>query len=127
MTMVKSSFARRSATAPPLVQGGQRSRMMLMGAPVAEGLELLGSILFQTHLFQRRRPRVGVDQHQRRLGHARAHPARPHVLEDGTVPDALMYEALDVVQNRLPLLPIGLNGLLLEERVDIGIAAIRPR
>src|SRR5436190_23513918 len=69
------------------------------------------SVLFEAHLFKRRRPRVGVDQHQRGLIHARTHPAGPDVLEDRTVPDALVHEALDLVQHSLPLTTIRLHSL----------------
>ncbi len=36
-----------------------------------------------------------------------------------------MHQALDVVQHDLPLLAVALLGLLLEQLIDIGVAAIR--
>src|SRR5438552_6172175 len=40
------------------------------------------SALLEPDLFQGRRPRIGVDQHQRGLLHPWSHPARPDVLPD---------------------------------------------
>ena len=44
-------------------------------------------------------------------------------LEDRAEHDTLVYEALDPVQQGLPLLAVALLRLLLEEIVDVGIAA----
>ena len=66
------------------------------------------SVLLQAHVLERRRPRVRVDHHQRRLGHPRPDRARPDVLEDRRQAHALVDGLLDLVQDRLALLPVGL-------------------
>src|SRR2546430_12678898 len=57
-----------------------------------------------TTLFRSRRPRIGIDHHERRVLHARSDPAGPDVLEDRRDPRALVHELLDLVQHRLALL-----------------------
>src|SRR5262245_30969906 len=87
--------------------------------------ESLGrSRALQPDLFEWRRPRIGIDEHQRWLGHARSDAARPDILEDGAVAHALVHEALDLMQHRLALLPVRLRGLLLEKSVDVRIATV---
>src|SRR5882672_11466713 len=111
---------------------GDGPSMMMMDLPWASwpvttrrmGRLTSGSSLSQAHVFERRRPRVWVDQHQGGLRHSRAHPARPDIVVDGPEPHPLVEEALDLVQRRLALPPVGLPGLLLVERVDVRIAAI---
>src|SRR6266540_2236138 len=80
--------------------------------------------LLEPDFRERCRPRLWVDQHQSGLLHAWPDTARPDVLEDRPEPHPFVERLLDLVQHRLPLLPIGLSGLLLVERVDVGIAAI---
>src|SRR5215813_179286 len=81
--------------------------------------------LLQSDFLERRRPWIRIDQHEARLLHARAHAARPDVLEDRAEAHALVEDLLDLVQHRLPLLAVGLARLLLVERVDVGITTIR--
>src|SRR5690348_13197502 len=81
-------------------------------------------LLLQPHFFQRRRPRIGIDQHQGGLGDARADAARPAVLPDRAQADAFVHEPLDLVQDRLALRAIGFARLLRVEFVDIGIATV---
>src|SRR5262245_62432963 len=81
----------------------------------------------QAHLFERRRPRVGVDQHQRGLGHAGTDAARPDEFPERPEPHALVEELLDLVEYRLALAPIGLPRLLPVERVDVRVGAARVR
>src|SRR5213594_20166 len=83
-----------------------------------------GASLLQPHVFDGRRPRVRIDQHQSGLRHLGADPARPDVIVDGSEPHPLVKQALDLVERRLALLAVGLPGLLLEERVDVGVAAV---
>src|SRR6266498_54995 len=85
------------------------------------------SLLLQPHLLERRRPRIRIDQHQRGLLHAQPDRARPVEFEDGPESHALVEGLLDLVQHGLALLPVGLHGLLLVERVDVGIAAVGVR
>src|SRR5262249_51620367 len=80
--------------------------------------------LLDPHVFDGRRPRIRVDEHEGRLHHLRADPARPDEVVDGAEADALMEKTLDLVQHGLSLLPVRLPRLLLEERVDVRIAAI---
>src|SRR5262245_63923043 len=56
------------------------------------------SVLLQAHVFERRRPRIRIDQHERGLGHPGPDPAGPDVLEDGCDAHALVHELLDLVQ-----------------------------
>jgi hypothetical protein len=60
------------------------------------------SWLLQPHLFQRRRPGIGVDQQQRRFLHARSDAAWPVVLPDGGEPDPLMEQLLDSEARNMP-------------------------
>src|SRR5688572_530553 len=80
---------------------------------------------FELDVLERRRPRVGVDQHQARLGHAGPDAARPDELVERTEPRPLVDELLDLVEHRLALLPVGLPRLLLEQRLDVGVGAAR--
>src|SRR6266498_1845127 len=80
------------------------------------------SLLLEAHLFERRRPRVGVDQHQRGLLHPGPDSRRPDVFPDGREPHPLVDDLLDLVQQRLALAAIGHEGLLLVQRVDVEIA-----
>src|SRR5580765_8651266 len=82
------------------------------------------SALLQPHVFERRRPGIGVDQHERRILDARPDAAGPDVLEDRRDARALVHDLLDLVQERLALLTVGLARLLLVERVGVGIAAV---
>src|SRR6266511_2070000 len=80
------------------------------------------SLLLQTHLFQRRRPGEGVDQHQCRLLHPGPDPARPEIKPDGPEHHPLVHELLDLVQQGFAFRPVGLHVLLLEQLIDVGIA-----
>src|SRR6266849_6251217 len=103
----RTKRARRSACTCPGPRGSRRKTCYRL-------------FLLQPDLLERRRPGIGVDQHQRGLLHARPDPAGPEELEDGPESHALVERLLDLVQHDLALLPIGLHGLLLVERVDIG-------
>src|SRR2546427_10496836 len=83
------------------------------------------SLLLQPHLLERRRPRIRGDQHQRGLLHARPDRARPDEFEHGPESHALVEGLRDLVQHGLALLAAGLQGVLLAERVDVGLAAAR--
>src|SRR4029450_6145747 len=74
---------------------------------------------------QRRRPRVRLDQHQRRLGDARPDAARPDELPERPEAHALVEELLDLMQRRLALAAIRFARLLLVERLDVGVRAAR--
>ena len=50
--------------------------------------------------------------------------AQKRRLKQGDVHDFGMHQALDIVQERLPLRAVPLPGLLVEQRIDIGVAAI---
>src|SRR5207248_3409910 len=58
-------------------------------------------------------------------GHARPEPARPDELIERPEARALVDELLDLMQQRLALLAIGLARLLLEERLDVRVGAAR--
>src|SRR5712691_8134192 len=64
------------------------------------------SFLLETYFFQRRRPGIGVDQHQRGFLHTRPHSTRPYVVPDGPEPHPLVQELLDLAQEGLALLPV---------------------
>src|SRR5215813_6054572 len=80
--------------------------------------------LLQPDLLEWRRPRIGIDQHQRGLLDARPDAAGPEELEDRRKAHPLVERLLDLEQHGLALLTVGLHGLLLVERVDVGIAAV---
>ena len=110
-----------SASAAPLIRSsGRRSSWSATSAE----LRACTSALLEPDLLEGRRPRIGVDQHQRGLLHPGPDAARPDVLADRPEPHPLVDELLDLVQHRLPLAAIGLQRLLLEQRVDVGIAAV---
>src|SRR5439155_20107935 len=83
--------------------------------------------LLQLDLFQRRRPWIGIDQHERGLGHARADAARPDVLPDRSEPHAVVQDLLDLDQERFALLLVGFERLLLVEKVDVGESTVGVR
>src|SRR5262245_5138134 len=82
------------------------------------------SVLLQPDVLERRRPGVGRDRHERRILDARPDPAGPDVLEDRRDARALVHDLLNLVQERLALLAIGLARLLLVEGIGVGIAAV---
>src|SRR5262249_6348058 len=96
-------------------------------SPHDEGRPQSSSLLLETHLFKRGRPGIGVDQHQRRLRHARPDTTRPDVFPERSKSHPIVERLLNLVQQSLALLPIGLTSLLLVERVDVGIPAIGIR
>src|SRR5262249_37304578 len=61
------------------------------------------SLLLETHLFKRGRPGIGVDQHQRRLRHARPDTTRPDVFPDGSKSHPIVERLLNLVQQSLAL------------------------
>src|SRR5215212_3489944 len=65
----------------------------------------------QPHFFERRRPRVRVDQHQPWFLDPRADPARPDIVEDRREPGALVQQPLNLMQRCLALGAIGLGQL----------------
>src|SRR5437879_11094852 len=81
----------------------------------------------ELYLFERRRPRVGIDQHQRRLLDPWAHAARPDVVPDRPEPHPLVQELLDLMEQRLAFAAIAHEGLFLVQRVDVGVAAVGIR
>src|SRR5437870_12598028 len=121
----------RGAPARPR-RGGQKradglaiaATAMASPAGLATSAVYRSLVSLQAYLFERRRPGVGIDQHQRRLLDPRADPARPDVVPDRAEPHPLVDELLDLVQQRLALAAIGHERLLLVERVDVGIAAV---
>src|ERR671919_517185 len=80
------------------------------------------ALLLQPHLFQRRGPRIGINQHQCGLLDARPDAAWPIVVPDRPKPYPLMEQLLDLVQQGLPLAAVGLHRLLLVKCIDVGIA-----
>src|SRR5712692_1084950 len=78
----------------------------------ATSYPLLASLRFEPHFFQRCRPGVRVDQHQRWLLDPRPDPTRPDVLPDGSEHDAFVDELLDLVQQGLAFAAVGLSSLL---------------
>src|SRR5262245_29772148 len=131
------SVTQRLVRARPGIPGissawGDGPSMMMMDLPWAScpvTTRRMGRVtgppsLLHPHVLDGRRPRVRVDEHEGRLHHLRAHPARPDEIVDGAEADALVEQALDLVQHGLALLPIRLPRLLLEERVDVGIATV---
>src|SRR5262249_42001168 len=83
-----------------------------------------GSLRLELQVLVGRRVGVHRDQTEPGLGHARADAVQPPKLPDWRVHDLLVDELLDLVEDRLALLPVQFRGLLLEEPVDVGIAAV---
>src|SRR5262249_24410368 len=85
-----------------------------------------GGCLFRLErdVLVRRRVGVARDQSEPGLADAWAHPVQERELPDGRIDDALLDELLDPLQGRLAPLDVGLRGLLAEEAVEIGIAAV---
>src|SRR5262249_62419837 len=79
------------------------------------------------HVFVRAGPRDPRDESDPRLFHARPQPRQAGVQPDGRDDHFFLDELLDLVQRRLTPLGVELVGLLLEEAVDIGIAAVDVR
>src|SRR5262247_2939779 len=84
-----------------------------------------GLARLQPNVFQWRRPRIRIDQHQGRLRDPRPDAARPDELPERSESHALVEQLLDLVQGGLALAPVGLARLLTVERVDVGIGAAR--
>src|SRR5689334_24738417 len=83
------------------------------------------SAFLQADFLQRRRPRIRVDEHQRRLLHTWADAAGPDVIEDAREAGAVVEHLLDLMQHRFALLAIELARLFLVERLDIRVRAVR--
>src|SRR2546425_7235370 len=76
------------------------------------------------HVFVGRRERPASDETEARLRHPRTGRVDEAELPDWRVDGLLVHELLDVVEHRLAPLPVELAGLLSEEPVDVGIAAV---
>src|SRR5207244_11293656 len=74
------------------------------------------SFLLETNVFERRRPRIRIDHHQRRLLHPRTDATRPDLLVDRCDPHPGGEHLLALVQQRLTLLPVGCARLRAVER-----------
>src|SRR3989442_13435383 len=81
--------------------------------------------LLEPDLFEGRRPRIRVNEHERRVLHARTDPARPDVVVDRGEADAAAELLLDLGEHRRALLLVQLLRLLPVERLDVGIGAVR--
>src|SRR3954453_3725448 len=88
--------------------------LLHLGAP---GFSDSGTL--QPHFFERRRPRVRVDQHQPRFLDPRTHPARPNIVEDRREPGPLVQQALNLVQRRLAFGSICLRQLPRVQLIDV--------
>src|SRR5712691_6564113 len=71
-----------------------------------------------------RGPRVAADQPYGRLAHPRPDAGEPGQLPDRRGDHPLVYELLDLVQQRFTLGVVEFHRLLLKQRVDFGIAAV---
>src|SRR3989442_11911840 len=83
--------------------------------------------LLEPHLFERRRPRIRVNEHERGVLHARTDPARPDVVVDRREAHAVVELLLNLREHRRALLLVQLLRLLAVERLDVGIGAVRVR
>src|SRR5256886_3849227 len=106
---------RRPSTAAP---GSSASDSQAPAPAAARSLRL------ELHVLVRRRIGVAGDQPQTRL----LHPG-PVAVDERELPDRdehrlLVHDLLDLVQQRLALLAIQLGSLILEERIDLRIAAV---
>src|SRR3954452_13286821 len=82
------------------------------------------SATLQPHFFERRRPRVRVDQHHPRFLDPRTYSARPDIVENGREPGPLVQQPLNLVQRCLAFRAIGLGQLPRVKRIDIGETTI---
>src|SRR5262249_21250897 len=71
-----------------------------------------------------RRIRVARDQAEPRLANPRAHAVQERELPDRREHHLLLEELLDLLEQCLALLPVGVGRLLLEETVDVRIAPV---
>src|SRR4029450_12737394 len=85
------------------------------------------SFALQLHVFIRAGPREPGDEPDPRLFYPRAQTRQAGVEPDGRDDHLLVDELLDAVQGRLAPLRVQLVRLLLEEAVDIGVAAVDVR
>jgi len=108
-----------------LAQADQRGASEPRGAGPHCAACAISSVPSEPHLFERRRPGIRVDQHQRRLFDAWPHAARPDVFPDRTEPHPLVDELLDLVQQSLAFAAIGHERLLPVERVHSNIIRAR--
>src|SRR5712691_8891698 len=114
MLMTTSMLSKACSTRPTTYP------TMLLPPPREEDV----SFWLQTDLFERRRPGIGVDEHQRRLLHPRSDPTRPNVLVQGPEAHALVQKLLDFVQEGGALAVVEFDCLLFVQRVDVRIAPI---
>src|SRR5207237_2796126 len=84
-----------------------------------------GSAPLEADVLERGRPRIRIDHQEGGVGDAGPDGARPDVLVDRGEAHALVDELLDLVEQGLALFPVELAGLLLPQRVDVGIGAAR--
>src|SRR5262245_64252666 len=98
---------------------GHAPRFVTHDGPDARSL-----LSLELQVLVRRRVGVHRDQAKPGLGDARPDAVQPTQLPDGRVHDLVVHELLDLDEDRLALLPVQLGGLLLEESVDIGVAAV---
>src|SRR3990170_2624568 len=83
-----------------------------------------GLLPLQRDVLVGRRVGVAGDEAEARLLDARPHAVQEGQLPDGRVDNLIQDELLHLVQDGLAALPIQLGRLLLEEAVDVGVAAI---
>src|SRR5713226_9511132 len=95
---------------------------VLRFAPVAEYASRL--LARQRHVLVRRRVAVAGDQAKPGLAHPRAGAVDEGLSPNRRVDCPLVHELLDLVQRRCAPRAIELARLLLEQRVDVGIAAV---
>src|SRR6185503_19057608 len=89
-------------------------RRAFTGPPRSASLEL--------EILVRRHERMAGDGGH--VGQPRPDPGQGGLLDDRPEHRALVHELLDLVQQRLATLPVHLAGLVAEQRVDVGIAAV---
>src|SRR4029453_2386671 len=119
-------WAMASSSEPPASSRHRQAAVVTNarpGAHVSDRFMLRPSVdvllFLESHFLERCRPGIRVDEHQRRFLDPRPHAARPDVLPDRSEADALVDELLDLMQERLALLLVGDERLLLVERVDV--------
>src|SRR5262245_36132724 len=114
-----SSLKRRPPAALPDALIAVSSFVVLVSSPPVAWV-----LLLQPDFLIGRRPRVRVDEQECRLGHAGTDAARPDVVEEAGEAHALEGDLLDALEHRLALLAVELSGLLGEQLIDVGPAAV---
>src|ERR1051325_911123 len=86
---------------------------------------MCGSLFLQLQVFERRRVEMARNQSEAGLRHARTDAIEERHLEEREVEHLVVHELLDLVERRFALLAVHHAALLVEQAVDVRMAAVR--